>query len=415
LSLGPVHALALSALALASASPTPPAWPAEPSSHRVLALTPEAQHGRNWCWAATGSSVLRYLAGTETPSQCSVAAASFPDFDCRHPACADRSGNWQPACDQAGEPAWPTLGWEADRTVEGRALSWDALRCEIDGERPVAFVWWTTEERELGPGHMMAGIGYGEFLDGAAVAVADPRGPKLRVMPYRHYVESEIHSHGHDWQLFRRKGATRPACPARPPSNTPAPRSFSSAATASEEIPVVLSGSESDWIRDLLGLPTAPERAKAVCSERRTRVFHLSVGHPPSETARIVDRLVLEPTSHWSYLCFLDESPFYLVVREADSSDWLEIWDLAASRRYQQALRTAEQGFEGGETVEVYLPYLHVPLLIRTGPGIGPRIVPIDEVPTLFSAGEPLTPEQLYRGLADSPLAAPLGLAPAPP
>jgi len=389
---------------------------AQPAPTRcVLPVTLHEQIGGKWCWAATGSLVLDWLEQGSGPSQCMVAARSHPGLDCKHPDCDDLAGAWTGACDKSGVPDFAELGWQHFETKPGSALSWQELQCEINAGRPVAFGWWYSEKLESGSGHMMAVAGYGEFLDGSAVAVADSLGPQARLLAYDYWIASESHWHGQDWYGFHPATSPPPKeCAASSGTSSAMPRLYASPEAASQEVPLELAAASNDWLRKFLELPSNSPASEASCLDQPVAHALATLSSGASQNGIRIGPFLIQPLRRWTYPCFIGSSPFDLVVREGKQTEWLEIRGLRAAQAHERA-RSALAGTPAPELVEFVLPALHVSMLLRRGPEAAQVVVPVEGVPGILEAGKPLKIGELVEILAASPFAAELGLVPAPP
>jgi len=392
------------------------AWAQAATGNRFLAVGLEKQLGAQWCWAATGSLILDWLDEGSGPSQCTVAACSYPGLDCKHPDCQDLAGGWTGECDKSGVPDFAGLGWPSLETQPGQALPWQRVRCEIDSGRPIAFGWWHTSRLELGPGHMMAVAGYGEFLGGSAVAVADPLGPMTRVLSYDYWVASEDHWHGQDWYGFHRATSPPPTdCDALPSSVPTAPNFYESAAEASQTIPVELAAAGNEGLRTFLELPAEGHSSEALCLEERVGHARVAPASVAISSAIRLGPFALEPLLRWTYPCLIGSSPFDLVLREGERTEWLEIRGLHAAQAHARARVALATDSPSIELVEFVLPGLHVSFLLRRGPEATQLVVPVEGIPGVLEAGKPLKIGELVESLAASPFAAELGLVLTPP
>jgi hypothetical protein len=140
-----------------------------------------------WCWAASGEMVMSYLGGMV--SQCEQANRRLAHTDCCNTPTPD-------ACIQGGWPEFDRYGFSYNTSG---ALSWDALKAQIDGRRaPFAFSWgW-----DGGGGHMMVVIGYKVINGQSWVTINDPWSPgtgSQRDILYSDYVDGAGYSHWTDY------------------------------------------------------------------------------------------------------------------------------------------------------------------------------------------------------------------------
>jgi hypothetical protein len=167
--------------------PSQPQPQAQASASRVLSVPLIHQQTGNWCWAASGGMIMTFLG--HPVSQCAQADSEFKRLDCCPPPPS------APQCDQGGWPEFERFEF-ASRHTESQALSWDAVKAEIDAGRPVAFTWWWLG----GGGHMMVLKGYEEDGATSLVAVNDPW-PSTIVAPwitYEEYVADNRYVAGED-------------------------------------------------------------------------------------------------------------------------------------------------------------------------------------------------------------------------
>lgn len=140
-----------------------------------------------WCWAASGEMVMSYLGGMV--SQCEQANQRFGRTDC----CDSPTPS---ACINGG---WPEFGKYGFTYNVGGALSWTALKEQIDSRRtPFAFSWkWDGDG-----GHMMVVTGYKVINRQNWVSISDPWSPNYgsqRDILYADYVDGTGYSHWYDY------------------------------------------------------------------------------------------------------------------------------------------------------------------------------------------------------------------------
>ncbi len=156
--------------------------PVAPATTKQLPVTLIPQQTRMWCWAASGQMIMAYL-GDSSVTQCAEASEYFGSVDCCSP------GN-ETTCVNGGWPPFNANGFSNSATptlAPQSALSFDALRDQIDRNKPVAFAW----HQNSGGGHMLVAVGY--QIDGAQqyVIVNDPWPPNVGAqytLPYSAYV-----------------------------------------------------------------------------------------------------------------------------------------------------------------------------------------------------------------------------------
>jgi hypothetical protein len=224
-------------------------WSVEPV---ILDVRGYAQEAEQWCWAASGQSVMEFLA-PELKSQacqcrqaelrvtglkcCAVANSCAPlhplDPHCTGPGWPDFRGygfEFQTTCD-------PLLETEWDRCA-GEPLTWQKLTDEIRSGRPVLFSERPTGQwREVG--HSMIAFGYTTTMEEGRekrwILVFDPKrvcrescvrpGPPCCHgdawwLSYDEYRTQGGYSHWIDFYGIRKK----PRSSAAHRSNSPSPR-----------------------------------------------------------------------------------------------------------------------------------------------------------------------------------------------
>jgi Peptidase_C39 like family len=187
-----------------------------------LAVTLVPQATQNWCWAASGQMIMNYL-GNPAVNQCQEAT----DYPFAPPQTNPRTNWCTSPPDTLGFTGWPqfaSYGFNATQTPYGTPISWAQLKQEIDGNRPVAFVWAWRD----GGGHMMVAIGY-ESVDGVdRVIILDPSPPHKgdrRSIPYDDFVAGnylgEPYTHWCDFHgiVMTHTGAYGAGAPGADPSN----------------------------------------------------------------------------------------------------------------------------------------------------------------------------------------------------
>jgi hypothetical protein len=159
----------------------------DPSNTSSLPVNLYPQQTNSWCWAASGEMVMSYLGGMT--SQCEQANQRFGRTDC----CNTPTPT---ACIQGGWPEFAKYGFTYNT---GGALSWDAVKGQIDVRRtPFAFSWgW-----DGGGGHMMVLTGYKVINGQNWVSINDPWSPHTgsqRDILYSDYVDGAGYSHWTDY------------------------------------------------------------------------------------------------------------------------------------------------------------------------------------------------------------------------
>jgi hypothetical protein len=159
----------------------------DPSNTNPLPANLYPQQTNQWCWAASGEMVMKYLGGMV--SQCEQANQRFGRTDCcNSPTPA--------ACINGGWPEFAKYGFTYNT---GGALSWTDLKAQIDVRRtPFAFSWgW-----DGGGGHMMVVTGYKVINGQNWVSINDPWAPNegsQRDILYTDYVDGTGYSHWTDY------------------------------------------------------------------------------------------------------------------------------------------------------------------------------------------------------------------------
>lgn len=159
----------------------------DPANTNPLPVNLYPQQTSNWCWAASGEMVMKYLGGMV--SQCEQANQRFGRTDC----CNSPTPS---ACINGG---WPEF-WRYGFTYTfGGALSWTDLKAQIDTRRtPFAYSWaW-----DGGGGHMMVVTGYKVINGQNWVSINDPLDPNQgnqRDILYSDYVDGVGYSHWYDY------------------------------------------------------------------------------------------------------------------------------------------------------------------------------------------------------------------------
>ncbi|MBN1210358.1 MAG: C39 family peptidase [Myxococcaceae bacterium] len=160
---------------------------ASAASAKDLPVPLLGQETNQWCWAASGQMIMKYLGATRV-TQCDEANKRLGRADC----CNSPTPT---ACIEPGWPEFSKYGFSSS-TKDG-ALSWTSLVNEIDNNRPVAFSWgWTG-----GGGHMMVATGYGVLRTGNFVYVNNPwpvDTGAAELISYSEYVSGSDHVHWDD-------------------------------------------------------------------------------------------------------------------------------------------------------------------------------------------------------------------------
>jgi hypothetical protein len=141
------RAKALGVLCAGLAALLAPPAAAAPEAATTLSISQLVQEQNQWCWAASGLTIARFLGyGT------GVSQNTFCDYSRGYPA-----GSQCP--NQPGELTWVQRGYQAlglrPGTVTG-ALSFASVQGEIAGSRPIETgIYWTA-----GGGHAQVIYGY---------------------------------------------------------------------------------------------------------------------------------------------------------------------------------------------------------------------------------------------------------------
>lgn len=169
---------------------------------KTLSVPLYAQQTTMWCWAASGEMIMSFL-GNDV-AQCAQANNRFGRTDCCPiPPCINSSSPNYP-CVTGGWPEYNKYGFSFSSTPWGTALTWDQLKAQIDGNKPVGFSWgWTG-----GGGHYMVAKGYSVSSGVNMVAINDPwpvesncnktGGGISKLITYMEYVSGTDHTHWKD-------------------------------------------------------------------------------------------------------------------------------------------------------------------------------------------------------------------------
>lgn len=150
-----------------------------------------------WCWATSGEMIMNYHG--HDVAQCKQASHRFGK------QCCD---NWND-CITGGWPQFENWGFSFQKT-NSQALSFDQLKAQIDGNKPIAFSWaWSGSG-----GHMMVVIGYkkGDQAVPDMVCINDPWPPYVgdyTIIPYTEFVsKAGQYTHWDDFYDITYKTAT---------------------------------------------------------------------------------------------------------------------------------------------------------------------------------------------------------------
>jgi hypothetical protein len=158
----------------------------DPANTNPLPVNLYPQQTNQWCWAASGEMVMKYLGGMV--SQCEQANQRFSRTDCCN----------SPTPSACILPGWPEFAKYGFTFNSGGALSWTDLKGQIDTRRtPFVYSWnW-----DGGGGHMMVVIGYKVINGQNWVSINDPWSPNTgdqRDILYSDYVDGTGYTHGGD-------------------------------------------------------------------------------------------------------------------------------------------------------------------------------------------------------------------------
>ena len=149
----------------------------------ILAVELLPQQTSQWCWAASGEMIMKYL-GTDI-SQCTQANYRFGQSNC----CISPT---PVPCVKAGWPQFTHWGFNSNTTNSGTALSFIDLENQFAANDPVAFSWaWTG-----GGGHMM--VARGIKKPSQMVYINDPWAPNVgnvKWIAYSAYVSGSNYNH----------------------------------------------------------------------------------------------------------------------------------------------------------------------------------------------------------------------------
>jgi hypothetical protein len=157
----------------------------------ILAVPTFAQESEQWCWAATGQSVMEFLAPQLRPAlcQCRQAEARAPGLRCCASAgtCAP-SQPLDPACRDLGWPDFARHGFEFKTTCDPLPepdwsgcsrppLTWEQLTTELRAGRPVVRAY------RSGPPEAPAPFGHSVVIFGFRTAT-DLRGTRRWILTF---------------------------------------------------------------------------------------------------------------------------------------------------------------------------------------------------------------------------------------
>ncbi len=131
---------------------------------RALSFTMETQLFSNWCWAATATSVAKFIAATTTWTQCKVACTEKGLTTC----CNSRLPS---ACNTYGTlgSSLTTVG-HFNKSEAASSTTWVKVKAEIVAGRPIgARTAWSG-----GGAHFVAIYGYQEYGGQQYLMIDDP-------------------------------------------------------------------------------------------------------------------------------------------------------------------------------------------------------------------------------------------------
>ncbi|RJQ78243.1 hypothetical protein D5S17_13485 [Pseudonocardiaceae bacterium YIM PH 21723] len=165
-------------------SPTPTTPPPttsqnpQPGGAKVLQFKQLKQEQDQWCWAASGLSIAQYLGKGGNVSQnqfCNLSRGYSQNGQCPN---------------EAGYFDWVQKGYRAiglgAGTVAGDKLSFDTVKQEIDGNRPIETgIYWTS-----GGGHAQVIYGYDAASTKLSYGDPWPQSTTYSEMSYQSYVSN---------------------------------------------------------------------------------------------------------------------------------------------------------------------------------------------------------------------------------
>jgi len=147
----------------------------------------QGQQQSQWCWAASGAMIMKYVSAANAPEQCTE-ATNRNGGEC----CTNGSST---TCNQPGWPEWSKYGFSAIQN--GTVLTFEQIKTTLKANSPVAFSWrWNS-----GGGHMMTVSGWHIINGQEYVYVRDPWPVGKGVtkwMTYKAYVSGANYTHGWD-------------------------------------------------------------------------------------------------------------------------------------------------------------------------------------------------------------------------
>jgi hypothetical protein len=220
----------------------------------ILDVRGYAQEAEQWCWAASGQTVMEFLAPELKGEVCQCRQAELRLSGVKCCSSGDSCtplGSLDPLCRDPGWPEFGKYGFDVRTTCdpipesdwdqcEGEALTWRQLTDEIRSGRAVIFSQRPSDQRrEVAVGHSMIAFGYNTTVEQGVekrwVLVFDPKricrsSCDRREPPccrgdaswfsYDEYRKQEGHSHWIDFYGIRNKARNSSA----DRSNGPSPR-----------------------------------------------------------------------------------------------------------------------------------------------------------------------------------------------
>lgn len=182
------------------------------SSPVMLKVTLVPQKLTFWCWAASGQMIMAYL-GVQV-DQCDQANKELGRTYC----CP-----MDERCDKGGWPQFEKYSFAPPMKTCRQAISWEAMKQELDNRRPVAFSWlygdasddmWTAASDPMcvkgGDGHMMVAIGYDERNGKQTIFYNDPDQQGVQQVQYNDFAHSSsLHHHWNDFYMLRKVGVSQ--------------------------------------------------------------------------------------------------------------------------------------------------------------------------------------------------------------
>jgi hypothetical protein len=149
-----------------------------------------------WCWAASGEMVMEFLQPGLNVRQCDEANYYLSQSDCcNNPTPAD--------CVKGGWEVFAKYGFAFTRR-DWNPLSWNDLKAQLCGKRPVMFAWhW-----DGGGGHMMVVTGWSTSGGENYVHINNPWPPNVgdtQVVTYNAWVDGDGYSHWADFYDIQKK------------------------------------------------------------------------------------------------------------------------------------------------------------------------------------------------------------------